>query len=175
LARQSAQAAVVFSGKGSAPLVSAERILLVSPGTLPSGSIAGDNLSLLGELLQMRGIEVDEWMYSVEDAGQTAAIQAQVQQALPAYPQAVVVLWDGLLQQSQAGNLSQRNLVDSVLSSGVPVVFVAANSPFDLNMIPTDRPSLAIFGGLEYQVEILAEALLEDVLPSGKMPISISH
>jgi beta-N-acetylhexosaminidase len=175
LARQSAQAAVVFSGKGSAPLVSAERLLLVSPGTLPSGSVAGDNLSLLGELLQMRGIEVDEWMYSVEDAGQTAAIQAQVQQVLPAYPQAVVVMWDGLLQQSQAGNLSQRNLVDSVLSSGVPVVFVAANSPFDLKMIPTDQPSLAIFGGLEYQVEILAEALLTDVLPSGKMPVSISH
>lgn len=173
LALQAAQRAIAFSGQGQAPLVRLGRLLLVSPSAFPPGSRAGDNLSYLGELLQKQGVEVEEWIYSVEDSGQAAVIQAQVQVALPSYPQAVIVLWDALLARSQQGNLSQVNLLEAALASGTPLVVVAASSPFDLSLLPAGQPALATFGGLDYQVEALAEALLAGALPTGKMPVEV--
>jgi beta-N-acetylhexosaminidase len=175
LARQAAERAITFSGQGQAPLVSLGRLLLVSPSALPSGSQAGDNLSYLGELLQAKGIEVEEWIYSVEDGGQAAAVQAQVQAALPGYPQAVFVLWDALLARSEQGNLAQVNLLEAVLSGEVPAVVVAAGSPFDLSLLPAGQPALATFGGLDVQVEALAEALLAERLPTGEMPVNLGR
>jgi beta-N-acetylhexosaminidase len=175
LARQAARVAVVFSGKRSAPLISSGKLLLVTPSELPPGNVPGDNLSLLGELLQMQGLVVDEWVYTVQDPQQSAAIQAQIQQALPENSQTVIVLWDARLQQAETGNFSQRNLVQAVLEGGLPAVFVAANSPYDLSMLPADQPALATFGGLNYQVEILAQTLLSGVLPAGKLPILVTH
>ncbi len=175
LAREIARRGIVFSGQGRAPLVGAGRLLLVTPGELPPGSATGDNLSLLGELLQGRGIEVEEWIYSVEDAGQVAAIQAQVQQALPGFPQAVLVLWDAALRQGGQGNQAQVNLLEALLGGGAPLVVVAASSPYDLNLLPAEQPALATFGGLPEQVEALAEALLAETLPTGRMPVKLDR
>jgi beta-N-acetylhexosaminidase len=175
LARQVAERGIAFSGRGQAPLVREGRLLLVSPSALPSGGQAGDNLSYLGELLQERGIEVEEWIYSVEDAGQAATVQAQVEQALPGHAQAVMVLWDALLARSEQGSLAQINLLEAVLASGTPAVVVAASSPFDLDLLPAGQPALASFGGLDYQIEALAEALLAQSLPPGRQPAPINR
>jgi hypothetical protein len=123
----------------------------------------------------MKGLEVDEWIYSVQDPQQSAAIQAQIQQALPEYPQAVAVLWDARLQQGEEGNLSQLNLAHAVLDDHVPTVFVAANSPYDLSVLPIDQAALATFGGLDYPVENLVQVLISHNLPTGKLPVQISR
>jgi beta-N-acetylhexosaminidase len=175
LARQIAQRGMAFAGQGQAPLVKGGRLLLVSPDTLPPGNQMGDNLSSLGELLEERGIEVEELIYPVNDAGRAGAVQAQAVQTLPGYSQAVIVLWDALLARSQEGDLTQVNLLEAAFSSGTPLVIVAAGSPFDLELLPDDQPALATFGGLETQMEALTEALLAEMLPAGQMPVVLSR
>jgi hypothetical protein len=98
-----------------------------------------------------------------------------VEQALPGHAQAVMVLWDALLARSEQGSLAQINLLEAVLASGTPAVVVAASSPFDLDLLPAGQPALASFGGLDYQIEALAEALLAQSLPPGRQPAPINR
>ncbi len=175
LAGQVSQQAITLSGQAQPPLVKSNRILLVTPDVLPSGSVPGDNFTLFGELLRSKGVEVDEWIYSVDNPGQIAVTQSQVQKALPNYPQAIVVTYNAWLRQQTLGDHSQVGLLNAVMSSGIPTIVVAVASPYDLQLISAAQPGLATFGGLEVQVNALVVALLADTLPTGKMPVTILH
>lgn len=175
LARQVANQAITASGRLSVPAIQSPSVLLVTPDALPPGSVTGDGVSLLGELLQAQGIQVDEYVYEVENTGQTAVIQAQVGRAIGAYPLAVVVTWNALLHQANLGDASQVSLLKAVLSSGTPTIVVAGDSPFDLELVGSNQPALATFGGLPEQIEALAAALLAKAAPPGVMPVNITH
>jgi beta-N-acetylhexosaminidase len=175
LARQISQQAITLVGSAQPPLLKEKRVLLVSPDALPSGSVPGDNYTLLGELLRNRGVEVDEWIYSVEDAGQSAVIQSQLQRAMPGYPHIVLVTYDAWLRQQTMGDRSQVNLLNSLISSNVPLTLVAIASPYDLKLVSATQPALATYGSLDVQVEALVDALLADSLPSGKLPVPLAR
>jgi hypothetical protein len=148
--------------------------LLVTPDILSKGSTPGDGYSLLGELLTARGLEVDEWIYSTEDAGDIAARQSQAMQALANYPLGIVVTWDAVLDQGQGGGAAQMRMAQALQGSGKPVILVAASSPYDLALVPPGGVGLAMYGALDYQIEALVDALFAQVLPTGKLPVAIT-
>jgi len=172
LAYQIARQSITLSGQAQAPLLNTTSLLLVTPDVLSSGVAAGDGSSYLGDLLRARGVQVDEWIYSVEDAGQTAALTADVQRALPAYPLVLVVTWDALLRQRLAGSQVQVTLLQALFASDKPVILVAGSSPYDLSLA-AGRPALALYGGLEPQLEALVDTLLAGQLPTGVLPVAL--
>jgi hypothetical protein len=169
-----ARRSVSLVGAASLPLVQ-DRVVLVTPDNLPVGSQAGDGLSLLGELLTAKNVQVDEWIYPLEDAAEISAIQSQALAALQRYPQAVIVTWDALLYQAQRGNPAQVDMVRAFQSSGKPVLLAAAGSPFDLALLLPAGAGLAAYGGLEVQVEALADALLSSTAPEGTLPAPLGR
>lgn len=169
LAVSVAQQAITTIGAAEYPLISTDRVVLVTPDTLPVGSVSGDGFSLLGELLRQRGVQVDEFIYSVRDAGQIQTMQTQARAALANYPLGIVVTWDARIYQGQWGNPAQVNLVDALTNSGSPVILVAGNSPYDLTL--ARGVGVAMYGGLSYQVEALVNALLSDTSPAGSLPV----
>ncbi len=171
LAVSVAQQAITAVGASQYPLLSTDRVVLVTPDTLPVGSVTGDGLSLLGELLSQRGVQVDEFIYSVRDAGQIQTMQSQARTALANYPLGIVVTWDARIYQGLWGNPAQVNLVNALSTAGVPLILVAGNSPYDLTL--ARGAGLAIYGGLNYQVEALVNALLTDTAPSGSLPVPL--
>lgn len=168
LAKFLAHQAIAASGPLSFPLVNVNRLVLVTPDNLPVGNVRGDGLSLLGELLTRQGLEVDEYIYSLEDPAQTAQMQGLTMVALRNYPLAVMVTWDARLKQ-EGGNSSQVEFVQALSRSGKPFILVAGNSPYDLTL--TNGKGLALFGGLSYQIEALAEAFLAPTAPPGILPV----
>lgn len=172
LAYQAARQAITLVGPAAAPLVNTPSLLLVTPDVLSSGQAAGDGYSYLGDLLRQRGLQVDEWIYSTDDNGQAAAISGQVQRALPQYPLAVLVAWDARLAQRR-GNPAQANLAAIIAASSTPLILVAGSSPYDLSLAPPGRPALATYGGLEVQLEALADALLSPTPPTGTLPVTL--
>jgi beta-N-acetylhexosaminidase len=171
LAVSVAQQAITAVGASQYPLLSTDRVVLVTPDTLPVGSVTGDGLSLLGELLSQRGVQVDEFIYSVRDAGQIQTMQSQARTALANYPLGIVVTWDARIYQGLWGNPAQVNLVNALSTAGAPLILVAGNSPYDLTL--ARGAGLAIYGGLNYQVEALVNALLSDTAPSGSLPVPL--
>jgi beta-N-acetylhexosaminidase len=175
LVRELASQAVSMVGAANLPLVSADRVVLITPDTLPVGSQEGDGLSLLGELLTNKGIQVDEWVYPVDDAAGISAIQSQALAAAQRYPQTLIVASDALLNQAQDGNSAQVNLINALQSSGRPVLVIAIGSPFDLALVPASGVGVAIYGSLPPQIEALAEALLSPAAPAGTLPVPLSR
>lgn len=175
LAKTLAQQSITAYGNPTYPLVSTDRLLLVTPNTLPGGSRLGDGISLLGELLQNGGKQVDEWIYPVDNGAGIAAIQGQALQALSGYPLAVVVTWNARLYEGQWGSRAQADLLRAFQSSGKPVILVAGESPFDLAYVKPGGAGLAMYGGLDYQVEALAAALLAPAAPPGKLPVPLGQ
>lgn len=175
LAQQAAQSAITLSGHGFHPLVPGEKVLVVSPDALSRGRLTGDNLSLLGELLRNRGLQVDEWIYPVGNPAQMATVREQVMGAISSFSAVVVVTWDAKLRMLEMGEVGQSVLVSSVLGSGVPTTVVAASSPYDLELIPATQPGFAMFGGLDIQVEGVVNVLVGAVQAMGVMPVNIVH
>lgn len=171
LAANVAKQAITAIGAAEYPLIATDRVVLVTPDTLPVGSATGDGLSLMGELLRQRGILVDEFVYSVRDAEQIQTMQTQARAALANYPLGIVVTWDARIYQGQWGNPAQVNLVNALATTSTPVILVAGNSPYDLSL--ASGAGLAMYGGLSYQVEALVNALLSDTPPAGSLPVPI--
>jgi beta-N-acetylhexosaminidase len=169
LARRLALQAITLHGQANAPLVSADRVLLVTPNVLPVGSTQGDGYSLLGELLRARGIEVDEWIFSLDDPGDIATRQSQALQALANYPVGIVVTLDA----SQPGGGAQAAMARALQSGNKPVILVAAGSPYDLSLVQPGGVGLATYGALDYQIDALVEALFAPTLPAGKLPVAL--
>lgn len=172
LVEQIARQALTFLGQpADLPALNAQRVLVISPDRLPPGSAIGDNLTLLGELLQGRGLEVAEFIYTVGDPFQAAMIQEAALGQIQDYPLALLVTWDARLRQLHEGDGSQVTLIQALSASGVPVVYVAASSPYDLGLFPAGRPAFTTYGGLEAQVVALVEALLNAQPPPGGLPV----
>lgn len=172
LAYQAARQAITLVGPAAVPLVNTPRLILVTPDVLSGGSAAGDGYSYLGDLLRGRGVAVDEWIYSTDNDGQAAAISSEVQRALPQYPLAVLVTWDARLAQRR-GSPAQANLAAMMAAGSTPLLLVAGSSPYDLSLAPPGRPALATYGGLEVQLEALADALLAPAPPTGTLPVRL--
>jgi beta-N-acetylhexosaminidase len=175
LSRRIAGQALAAGGGLQAPVIQSQSVLLVTPDTLLPGSATGDGVSLLGELLQAQGVKVDEYIYEVDNIGQTAVIQGQVLRAISSFPQAIIVTWNARLRQAGQGETSQINLLNAMLTSGTPVIVVAGDSPFDLSLVGPNQPALATFGALQVQIEALAAALLANSMPPGVMPVNITR
>lgn len=179
LARQAAQAAITSYGSELPTLSPGDAVLVISPGAISPGQTPNDNLSLLGELLTLRGVRVDEWIYPLENPSQVAAVQQQALQVLPMYPTILLVTYDARLRLVNQADATQKNLLEAVLGSNlvltqqVKAVVVAASSPYDLAFLPSGQTGLAIFGVLDIQIEALVNVLMGAISPTGVMPVLV--
>ncbi len=174
LAHQIDRQAIYAQGQAHYPLLQAkQRVLLVSPDWLQTGSQPDDNHSLLGELLQKRGFQVDEWIYPVYDAPKTRKIQAQVLEALPQAQVVIMATWDARRQAEMANRDAQIQLLQALYASGKRIILVVGDLPYDLTLAPAGQPALVPFGNTPLQMEALVDALLADQPPPGVLPVKL--
>jgi beta-N-acetylhexosaminidase len=173
LAREVAQKAIYAQGVSSWPLLKPGRTLLITPDVVSKGSKEGDHLSLLGELLTQHGMQVDEWIYPTSKPDEAVAMREQIIRDVPNYPLVIVATWDARLDASYRKNSMQEIMVDELYSSGVPVIFVALGSVYDLKLARPGQPAIATFGEIPYQIEALADALFASDPPPGVLPVQI--
>jgi beta-N-acetylhexosaminidase len=172
LARQIARRSIAVTGPAQAPLLASSSVLLITPDSLSSGALPGDGSSYLGDLLLAQGLAVDEWIYTPDAPGKTAALQRQILQAAADAPAIVFVTWDAALADAR-GDTSQVRLLNALLDTGKPLILVAGSSPYDLGLDTETGVGVAMFGGLDVQVEALAQALTSPTLPGGVMPVRV--
>ena len=67
----------------------------------------------------------------------------------------------------------QAELVRAVLDSGAAVTIVALRTPYDLGAFPGAALYLCTYSILESSMQALAEALCGEILPQGRLPVSI--
>jgi beta-N-acetylhexosaminidase len=163
LASQAGRAAVrvLRDGPGWLPLqLPNRRILLLSPTTLPSGAVAGNGLSILGELLAARGVDVEERFYIPDAAWSVAQLQSEAL-ALASVVDAVVVLtYNDILRHAHFQDDSQETLVTALLATGQPLVVVFSQLPYDQERMPQVPTQIATYGDTIGQIEGLASALM---------------
>ncbi len=172
LVKTIAAQAVSVVGRASAPLINTPAILLITPDTISSGAAVGDGLSSLGERLQASGVQVDEWIYSPAAPQVIAALQPDLLAAAQEAPLVIFMTWDARLEQAR-GFPGQMNLLNALLAGGRPLILAAGSSPYDLGLLPPDGVGVAIYGGLDEQVEALAAALMAEQLPPGRTPVRL--
>jgi beta-N-acetylhexosaminidase len=175
LAQNIAYHAITLQGAAQLPVLApASSLLLVTPDALPDGA-GGGSSSYLGDLLQAKGLAVEEWVYGAEKGApsplQMNAILASVSQER----RVVFVAWDARLAQA-AGYPQQVELIRALAARPAQVVWVAGSSPYDLALFPPSAPALASYGGLAVQLEALADALLSPgpAFPGGELPITLN-
>jgi len=155
------------------PLLTSERLLILSPDRLDLGQANDNQLSLLGELLTERGFAVEEWIYPWGDAKRADIVQARAFEALDSIDKILVVTMNAHQRLVHHMDGSQDRLIQAAIRSGKPVVVVAVESPYDLRYVPTGIPALATFGARAPNIEALVEALLSGAPPPGRLPVDL--
>lgn len=165
LALQAGRAAVqvLRDETGWLPLtLPANRLLLISPGDIHAGNVQGNNLSLVGELLAARGIEVVEQFYNPEAAWDVAQVQQGALSQAPTVDAVVVLTADAILRYEQFGETAQETLVNELLATGKPVIAVFSQLPYDAERLPDAPTQIATYGAMEGQLEGLVGVLMGD-------------
>jgi beta-N-acetylhexosaminidase len=157
------------------PLLPPGDVLLIGPDRLDKGDTTGNDLSLLGELLSARGLTVHEWFYPVADPAQVDRVRAEALAALDGIETILVVTYNAHLRLVHDMDGSQDRLIQSAIQTGLPVVVVAVESPYDLRFVPPGQPALATFGSRAPQLEALVEALLAAGAPPGILPVDLGE
>lgn len=164
LAQQAGQAAVriVRDDAGWLPLnLPTNTILLISPDEINPGTTIGDGLSLIGEALVARGIDVTEHFYIPEAPWSVAQVQSEALAASSSVDAIVVVTWNAILRYTHYQEVAQESLVNELLSTGRPVVVVFGQLPYDGDRVPNAPAQIATYGDTPGQVEGLISLLLE--------------
>jgi beta-N-acetylhexosaminidase len=129
------------------------RLLVITPNKLHVGSATGDGVSLLGELLQARGVTVTELVYIYN---QPESVRQVAQQALALTSQVdgvVVVTWDAILRVAHVGDTVQEAMVNDLLATGKPVVAVAGQLPYDAYRLTAVPTLITLYGDTPGQID----------------------
>lgn len=173
LAEEIARRAIVLQGEPELPLLRSGRVMLFTPDSLDKGSTENDSRSLLGELLENRGLQVDEWIYPLYEPDKAVTMREEALAYLPGADAVIMVTFDGRMHRANRQNDSQERMAEALYRSGVPVILVAASTPYDLLMAPSGQPALATFGDTPVQLEMLVEALFSTDPPQGRLPVEL--
>jgi beta-N-acetylhexosaminidase len=134
-------------------------LVIVSPLPLNPGTQRFDNLTLLGERLSARGLTVTELFYNPRNPASVRQAQAS---ALSHTPDAfLVVTWDAILRQAQAGDTSQEELVTALLETDRPVIVIFGSLPYDQQRFTTAPTQITMHGDTDGQIEGVLSLLLE--------------
>jgi beta-N-acetylhexosaminidase len=124
---------------------------------------APNAISLYRALLQS-GYQASQYFFGI-GVGPGDALRAQAAAA------SADILVIGSFQWAAAQNVSQRAAINSLISTGKPVVLLSLMSPYDLRDYPGAACELALYGMTAPSMEAAGEALAGDLKPSGKMPV----
>lgn len=138
----------------------ARSVLLVSPSTTNAGSTTGDGLSLLGELLRERGLEVTEQFYIPDAPWSVAEAQNQALSVAPSVDTVVVLTWNAVLRYAHFQDLSQEALVSRLVETGQPTIVVYSQLPGDAQRLGQAPTQIATYGDTTGQIEGLVSLLL---------------
>nr|WP_082686844.1 glycoside hydrolase family 3 protein [Bacillus sp. FJAT-27445] len=141
---------------GLLPLKKTESVLIAGPST--------GKPALLADQLKAKGYTVNGYAAS---ASPTAA---QISTAVNLAKQAdkvIVTTYNG------ATNSAQQQLVKALQDSGKQVIVAAIRNPYDLMAFPTVHAYLTTYGDRDVSIHGLARVLAGEVIPSGKLPVSI--
>jgi len=78
-----------------------------------------------------------------------------------------------VLTSDVAKNRTQADLVNALLKANVPLIVVAARSPYDLRAFPNAPTYLAIYGANPPMLDALAEVLTGKTPARGKLPVEL--
>lgn len=162
IAEQAGRAAVrlLSDEAGWLPLPAGARVLLVSPGTINAGSATGDGLSLLGELLQARGLQVTEQFYTPDAPWSVAEAQNAALNAAPSADAIIILTWNAILRYAHFDDISQETLVSRLMETGQPTIIVYSQLPGDQQRLGQSPTQIATYGDTTGQIEGLAALLL---------------
>lgn len=135
-----------------------QNLVVISPLQLNPGPQLHNGYTLLGELLLANGLSVEELLYDPRNPASVS--QARVA-ALNRVPDAyVVVTWDAILRQAQAGDTSQEEMVAALLATGRPVIVVFGSLPYDQARMADAPTQITMFGDTDGQIEGVVTLLL---------------
>jgi beta-glucosidase-like glycosyl hydrolase len=139
------------------------RLLVVSPSDIDAGDVEGNGLSLLGELLVARGLDVVEQFYLPEAPWSVAQVQSEALSLAPAVDGIVVLTSNAILRYAHFQETAQETLVRELLDrSGLPTIVVFSQLPYDQQRMPQAPTQIATFGATAGQLEGLAALLMGD-------------
>lgn len=78
-----------------------------------------------------------------------------------------------VLTSDVAKNRAQADLVNALLRARVPLIVVAARSPYDVRAFPDVQTYLAIYGANPPMLDALAEVLIGKISARGKLPVEL--
>lgn len=136
------------------------QLLLISPIPINSGSVVGDGQSSLSEALQAKGVAVQEIFYDDKVPQDVVQVSQTAVSLMPSVDAAVVVLWDANLRYAQWGDVSQEQMVQTLLNTGKPVIVVFGQLPYDGLRIPNAPAQVAAYGDTVGQLWGVANLLV---------------
>ncbi len=175
IARTVSRQAIYAQNMQSVSILAATSVVILSPDRLPAGPVSGNNLSLLGELIQAHNLPVNEWIYPVNDPYAARQMINQAFENIPNQAIVLVVTWDAYLNAVQQNDTTQQFMIDRAVQAGNKAVVVAISSPFDLLFVPDQQPAVATFGALDVQIEALVDNLFSNGPYTGAMPVNLSR
>ncbi len=170
LARRACEAAVTLVDGAGLPLPAEQRVLVVSPRSLP----AGEGGTLFCQAVARRAAETREVLYQPYSPQDQKRALTEALQLAPGFDRIVVGLWDATLQQAGMGDATPFQMVQELAATGVPVTAIAWRLPYDLGTLSPGVGALATFGADPPEmIEAAAAALFGEQEARGVLPVPL--
>jgi beta-N-acetylhexosaminidase len=131
---------------------------------LVTGAGAGSTIERLAARVGARDVSVTS-RYAGTDPD-----EATIAQVVAAARDADAVI---VATSNAAANPGQAALVDALIATGVPVVTIATDVPYDIASYPGAATHLATYSSVPVALESATRVLFGEVDPSGKLPVAI--
>ncbi|KYC84205.1 glycoside hydrolase family 3 protein [Heyndrickxia sporothermodurans] len=138
------------------PLKRNQKVLITGPTTA--------NSERLGTLLTDKGL--DAIAYGTNTSPTAAEIQTAVDKAKNT--EVIVVA-----TYNANTNTAQQTMVKALKQTGKPVVIASMRNPYDIMSFPEVDANILTYGNRDISTRALAKALVGEISPSGKLPVTI--
>ncbi|HET7657041.1 MAG TPA: glycoside hydrolase family 3 protein [Bacillales bacterium] len=138
------------------PLQKGQKVAVMGP--------YGGKPDMLASLLQGKGVQASSF------STYTSPTDQQIKEAVSRSADADVILVTAYTANT---NEAQQKLVQSLLATGKPVVVASMRNPYDLSVFPDIDANILTYGNEDVSVKALARALVGEINPSGKLPVTI--
>ncbi|GIW05310.1 MAG: beta-N-acetylhexosaminidase [Dehalococcoidia bacterium] len=162
---------VVRDRDGWLPLALGSRVLVVRPTLLPSGE-----RGLAAALRRAGAGEALEITVALRDAESKALAREEALAAAPRYDAVIVAThWADPWSGPGSDPAWQRETIEALRATGVPVIVAATGDPYDLASFPDVPAYLVTYGATPAQLQGLADRIFGRTPPNavGRLPVAL--
>ena len=150
-----------------------EKVLLVMPDMLANASLDGTTGDMAGYII--RGLLSESYAYDVDGFD-------LVHYGLNPYREEVASIlerardYDILILGGHRANVRERQagMIQQLYALDKPTIFVALNSPYDLQIYPEATTHICTFGERLPQLKALCGIISGQITPAGRLPVNIA-